>query len=99
MAAIPTALARTAASTTISGLYTVSSGTAIVTNIIAANATASGQTFSLYFGGVAVVTSGALSANSTTFFDLKQVLASGTTISGYASSTGVTFHISGVQLY
>jgi hypothetical protein len=39
-----------------------------------------------------------LAANSTAFFDVKQVLATTKIIAGYASATTVNFHISGVEI-
>jgi hypothetical protein len=40
----------------------------------------------------------AVAANTTAFFDLKQVLNTTQTIKGLASSTSVDFHISGVEI-
>jgi hypothetical protein len=39
-----------------------------------------------------------VAANSSVFFDLKQVLPATQTIKGSASSTSVDFHISGVEI-
>jgi hypothetical protein len=43
-------------------------------------------------GGVSIA------ANSSVFFDLKQVIPQNQIIAGSASSTSVDFHISGVEL-
>jgi hypothetical protein len=96
-------LARTAAATSSATLYTVpnSSTTTVVTNIVAANTSASAVTFTVAIDAVQVLGSVALAANSTAFFDLKQVIpanASPKTITGFASSTSVNFHISGVEI-
>jgi hypothetical protein len=48
--------------------------------------------------GVSLFTTAAIAANSTAFFDLKQVLATTKVIAGLASATTVTFHISGVEI-
>ncbi len=92
-------LARTAAATSSTTLYTVpSSTTAVVTNIVVANTSGSAQTFTLTLDGVAVISGASLAANSSAFFDLKQVLATTKIIAGSASATSVNFHISGVEI-
>jgi hypothetical protein len=48
--------------------------------------------------GVAVLSGVAIAANTTAFFDLKQVLATTQTITGLAGATTVNFHISGVEI-
>jgi hypothetical protein len=40
----------------------------------------------------------AIAANTTAFFDLKQVLATTKIIAGFASAVTVSFHISGVEI-
>ena len=97
------ALARTAAATSSTTLYTVpnTSTVTVVTNIIVDNTSASAQTFTINLDGVALLSAAPIDANASAFFDLKQVIpASGTpkTITGFASSTSVTFHISGVEI-
>jgi hypothetical protein len=99
MATISKALARTAAATSNTTLYTVPSATTtIVTNIVVDNTSASAQTFTINLDGVALLSSAAIDANASAFFDLKQVLATTKTITGSASATSVTFHISGVEI-
>ena len=103
MATTTKVLARTAAATSNTTLYTVpnSSTLAIVTNIVATNTAASSATFTINIDGVAVLSGVALAANSSAFFDLKQVIpanATPKTISGSASATTVNFHISGVEI-
>lgn len=103
MATTTKVMARTAAATTNTTLYTVpnSSTTAIVTNIVATNTAASAATFTINIDGVAVLSGVSLAANSSAFFDLKQVIpanATPKTISGSASATTVNFHISGVEI-
>ena len=99
MATTSKALARTAAATTSTTLYTVPSATtAIVTNIVVANAAATAATFTITFDGVEVFKDVALAANSTAMFDLKQTLATTKIIAGLASATTVKFHISGVEV-
>jgi hypothetical protein len=99
MAVTSKALARTAAATSSTTLYTVpASTTAIVTNIVVTNTASSAATFTLTLDGVALFTTVALAANSTAMFDLKQVLATTKIIAGLASATTVNFHISGVEI-
>jgi polyisoprenoid-binding protein YceI len=92
-------LFRGAASTnTSTTLYTVPAATtAIVTNIAATNTSATDVNFTLSLGGVPLQSSTVVPANVTAYIDLKQVLEAGDTISGGASTTDVTFHISGVE--
>lgn len=103
MATTTKTMARTAAATSNTTLYTVpnSSTTAIVTNIVATNTAASAATFTINIDGVALLSGVSLAANSSAFFDLKQVIpanATPKTISGSASATTVNFHISGVEI-
>jgi hypothetical protein len=99
MATTTKALARTAAATSSTTLYTVpASTTAVITNIVVTNTASSSATFTLTLDGVALFTTVALAANSTAMFDLKQVLATTKIIAGLASATTVNFHISGVEV-
>ena len=99
MATTTKVLFRGAASTSSTTLYTTpSSTTAVVTNIVIANPTASAVTASLLLNDIDLVGSVSVGANSSAFFDLKQVLPTTQTIKGSASSTSVDFHISGVEI-
>ena len=92
-------LARTAAATSSTTLYTVPSlTTTVVSNIAVTNTSGSAQTFTLALNSVALHTTTAIAANSTVYIDLKQVLATTQTITGLASATSVNFHISGVEV-
>jgi hypothetical protein len=99
MATTTKALARTAAALTSTTLYTVpASTTTVVSNIVVANTSASAQTFTINLDGVALLSSTSINANTSAFFDLKQVLATTKTITGLASAVTVNFHISGVEI-
>lgn len=99
MANTPTVLFRGAATTGSTTLYTTpASTTTIVTNIVVSNTAASAATFDLSLDGVQICNDVAIAANSTAFFDLKQVLVATDTITGLASATTVNFHISGVEI-
>ena len=99
MATTSKALFRGAASTSNTTLYTVPSATtAIVTNIVVTNTSTSSATFTLNLNGTAIQSASTIAANSSAYFDLKQVLAATQTISGSASAVTVNFHISGVEV-
>jgi hypothetical protein len=103
MAVTSKALARTAAATSSATLYTVpnTSTTTVVTNIAVANTASSAATFTIALDGIAIQSGSAIAANTTAYFDVKQVIpanATPKTITGFASATTVTFHISGVEI-
>lgn len=96
-------LARTAAATSNTTIYTVpsTSATAVVTNIVLANTATSTSTATVNIDGIAVIPTVSIGANSVFGFDLKQVIPpNGTpkTITASASTTAVTIHISGVEI-
>jgi hypothetical protein len=103
MATTTKALARTAAATSSTTLYTVpnTSTLAIVTNIVLANAATSASTATIAIDGVTIVPAVSVPANSLIGFDLKQVIPANATpkvITGFASTTAVSIHISGVEI-
>jgi hypothetical protein len=99
MATVSKALARTAAATSSTTLYTVpASTTTVITNIAVTNTAGSAGTFTLLLDDVDLHTTAAIAANSTVYIDLKQVLAQNKTIKGFASAVTIDFHISGVEI-
>lgn len=99
MATVTKALARTAAATTSTTLYTVPSATTtVVSNIVICNPTGSAVTASMTINAIDLLGSVSIAANSSAFFDLKQVIPATQVIAGSASSTSVDFHISGVEI-
>jgi hypothetical protein len=99
MATTTKALARTTAATTSTTLYTTPAGTTtVVTNIVICNPTTAAVTASMTINSVNLIGSVSVAANSSAFFDLKQVVPATQIIAGSASSTSVTFHISGVEI-
>jgi hypothetical protein len=99
MATVSKVLARTAAATTSTTLYTVPADTtAVVTNIVICNPTTSAVSASMTINAIDILGSVAIAANTTVFFDLKQVVPATQVIAGSASSTSVDFHISGVEI-
>jgi len=91
MATTSKVLARTAAATTSATLYTQpnTSTITVVTNVLVTNTTTTSAS------------SVSVGAYDTTVIDLKQVIPASNpaaTITGSASTTGVNFHISGVEI-
>ena len=103
MATTTKVLARTAAATSSTTLYTApnTSTLAIVTNIVLANAATSASTATVAIDGVVIVPAVSIAANTLIGFDLKQVIPANATpkiITGFASTTAVSIHISGVEI-
>ena len=100
MATTTKVLSRAAATTnTATTLYTVPGATTtVVTNIVVSNAAASTSTVTLALDGVTILPTTSIAANTVAMFDLKQVLATTKTITGGASTTAVSIHISGVEI-
>ena len=99
MATTTKVLARTAAATSSTTLYTVPSATTtVITNIAVCNNAASAGTFTLLLNDIELQKDTAIAANSTIYIDLKQVLPTTQTIKGLASATTIDFHISGVEI-
>jgi|688.fasta_scaffold993228_2 hypothetical protein len=99
MATTSKVLFRGAASTSSTTLYTTPSATtAVVTNILVANTSATNATYDLSLDDVQIANDVAIAANDAVIIELKQVLAAAKTIKGLASATTVNFHISGVEI-
>lgn len=103
MATTTRALARTAAATSSTTLYTVpnTSTITVVSNIVLANAATSASSATIAIDGVTIVPAVSIPANSLVGFDLKQVIPANATpkvITGFASTTAVSIHISGVEI-
>jgi hypothetical protein len=99
MAVTSKVLARTAAATSSTTLYTTpASTTAIITNIAVCNNTSTAGTFTLLLNDIELQKDTAIAANATIYIDLKQVLPTTQTIKGLASAVTIDFHISGVEI-
>lgn len=100
MANTPVAMFRGAATTTLTTqLYAAPSNTkAVVTNIVIANNASTSATATISMDGTVVVPTITVPANTIVPLDIKQVLAATKTITGGASATTVTFHISGMEI-
>ena len=90
---------RGAASVSSTTLYTTPSATTtVVTEIIITNTSGAGQTYTITLDGVAIASGVAISANSISVVDIKQVLPATKILAGLASATSVNFTISGVEI-
>jgi len=99
MATVSKVLARTAAATTSTTLYTTPAGsTAVVTNIVICNPTTAAVTASMTINSIDLLGSVSIAANSVFGFDLKQVIPATQVLAGSASTTAVDFHVSGVEI-
>jgi hypothetical protein len=99
MATTTKVLARTAAATSNTTLYTVPSATtAIITNIVVTNTAASAATFTVKINSIDILSGVSIAANTSAFFDVKQVVPATQVVAGSASATTVNFHISGVEI-
>jgi hypothetical protein len=103
MATITKALARGSFGTSLADLYTVptTGTTSIVTNIVVTNSSSGSATFYLLLDGVELFANTQLEPYGTLTVDIKQVLDANSTpkkIKGYANSTNVRYHISGVEI-
>jgi hypothetical protein len=103
MATTTKAIARTAAATSSATLYTVpnTSTITVVSNIVLSNAATSVSTATIAIDGVTIVPAVSIPANSVVGFDMKQVIPANATpkvITGFASTTAVSIHISGVEI-
>jgi len=99
MAVTSKTLARTAAATSSTTLYTVPSATTtVVTDIVVANTDAASATFTISLNGVVFANTVTVGGNDSTIIQVKQPLAATQTITGLASATTVNFHIGGVEI-
>jgi hypothetical protein len=103
MAVTSKALARTSAATSNATLYSPpnTSTVAVITDIVITNTSSSLATATVSVDGVELFAGLPIGANSLLSFDLKQVIPASDPaklIEGFASTTGVKFHISGVEI-
>ena len=98
MSATPALFYRGAAATSSATLYTVPSDTtSVLTDIVVSNTSADQQYVTISVDGINIIPTVPISANQVLNFQFKSVIPTGDVIAGYASSTGVKFHISGVE--
>ena len=99
MAVNPTLFYRGAAGTSSATLYTVpASTTAVLTDIVVSNTSSSQQYVTMTVDGVNILPAVPVSANTVINLQPKTVMGQNKILAGYASSTDVKFHISGVEI-
>lgn len=99
MATTLKALARGQFGTSSATIYTVPSATtAVITNISVCNTTGSSVNFYLLLDGQEIFSNTSINAYSTAVIDIKQALGATKLLAGYASSTGVKYHLTGVEI-
>jgi hypothetical protein len=80
-------------------IYTVpASTTTVVTNVVVTNKSSASTTFTVCLDSICIAYQQTLAANSSAYFDLKQVLATTKTIMASASSYAVNVQISGMTV-
>jgi hypothetical protein len=100
MAIVQKVMARKAAATSSETLYTVPSArSAVVTNIVVANASATTQDVTIALNGITLIDAGPVNGNDTLVLDIRQVMETAQTITGFATSTDIKIHISGVEIF
>lgn len=98
MAATPALLYRGSAATSSATLYTVPSATTtVLTDIVISNTSANQEYVTMTVDGVNILPTVPVSANTVINLQPKTVIAATKILAGYASSTSVKFHISGVE--
>ena len=97
MAATPALLYRGAAATSSTTLKTTTTNT-VLTDIVISNSSSSQQYVTMTVDGVNILPAVPISANTVVTIQPKTVIATSKVIAGFATSTSVTFHISGVEI-
>ena len=97
MAVTPALLYRGSASTSSATLYTAPSKS-VLTDIVVSNTSATQQYVTIIVDGINLVPTVPISANQVLNLQFKTVVPSTKIVAGYASSTDVKFHISGVEI-
>lgn len=99
MATTIKALSRGSFSTSSATLYTVpSTTTTVVTNISVCNLTTGDITFNILLDGVYLFKDTVVAQKTTALIDLKQAISATKILSGFASDTNVTYHITGAEI-
>jgi hypothetical protein len=99
MASSPKLFYRGSAATSSATLYTVPSATvAVLTDIVVSNTSANQQYVTMTVDGVNILPTVPVSANTVINLQPKTVVGAGLIVAGFATSTDVKFHISGVEI-
>ena len=97
MAATPALFYRGSAATSSATLYTASTK-AVLTDIVISNTNANQQYVTMTVDGVNILPAVPVSANTVVTIQPKTVMAATKILAGFATSTDVKFHISGVEI-
>ena len=97
MAVTPALLYRGAAATSSTTLKTTTT-TTVLTDIVVSNTNSSQQYVTITVDGINIIPTVPVSANTVITIQPRTVIASSKVIAGYATSTDVKFHISGVEV-
>jgi hypothetical protein len=97
MAATPALLYRGAAATSSTTLKTTTT-TTVLTDIVISNSSSSQQYVTMTVDGVNILPAVPISPSTVVTIQPKTVIATSKVIAGFATSTSVTFHISGVEI-
>jgi hypothetical protein len=97
MATTPALLYRGAAATSSTTLKTTTT-TTVLTDIVISNSSSSQQYVTMTVDGINILPAVPISANTVVTIQPKTVIATSKVIAGFATSTSVTFHISGVEI-
>ena len=97
MAATPALFYRGAAATSSTTLFTTTTKS-VLTDIVISNTNSSQQYVTITVDGVNIIPTVPVSANTVITIQPRTVIASSKVIAGYATSTDVKFHISGVEV-
>jgi hypothetical protein len=98
MPAAPTLFYRGSAATSSATLYTVpSSTTSVLTDIVVSNTSSDQQYVTMTVDGINILPAVPISANTVINLQPKTVIATTKILAGFATSTDVKFHISGVE--
>ena len=93
------ALARGEFDTSSTTLYTVPSATtSVITNISICNTTGSSISFDILLDGEEIFSNTSINQYTTIVVDMKQAISATKLISGFATSAGLKFHISGAEI-
>jgi len=97
MAATPALFFRGAAATSSATLYTASTKV-VLTDIVISNTSANQQYVTMTVDGVNILPTVPISANTVITLQPKTIIESTKILAGFATSTDVKFHISGVEV-
>ena len=98
MAAVPALFYRGAAATSSTTLFTTTTKS-VLTDIVVSNTSSSQQYVTITVDGINIIPTVPVSANTVITIQPRTVIASSKVIAGYATSTDVKFHISGVEVW